>query len=87
VHKYPTFLLFKSASYVPGMINENWFEIYYNTRITAADLTAFVKENAYTSVRALQSGNSFDSFTQHEGKLGYFVDFFAPVNRSETQEI
>ncbi len=62
------------------MLNENWFEIYYNTRSTAADLTAFIKENAYTSVRALVSGELLEYFIKQENKLGYFVDFFAPVN-------
>lgn len=61
------------------MVDENWFEIYYNTRTAAADLTAFVKENAYTSVRSLNE-QSFNQFMQQKDREGYFVDFFAPVN-------
>lgn len=81
VHKYPTFVLFKSASYqLSGPVKnmqEVWYEVYYNSHMNAADLTAFVKENAYTSVRSLNE-KTFDEFLSQDGKEGVFIDFFAP---------
>lgn len=63
-------------------MKENWFEVYYNSRAGVADLVAFTKDNAYTSVRSLnefQDSEPLDKLLKEEEKLGYFVDFFAPV--------
>ncbi len=83
IHKYPTYVLFKSASYLNGLLtdqmNENWYEINYNSRQTPQDLSAFVKENAYTSVRTLTQFDPNIIASEFGNKFGYFVDFFAPV--------
>ena len=52
--------------------------------MTPQDLSAFVKENAFTSVQTLTEFDlaSLNARLNEEGKLGYFVDFFAPVRIS-----
>ena len=85
---YPTFILFKSIKLIKPKISfidtnnqdNDWYEIYYSSKQSPQDITKFVKDNAYTTVRTLKS---FDLSTanlelfQNE-KLAYFVDFFAP---------
>ena len=86
ITKYPTFVLFKSASYsLAGPIDhmlENWYEINYSNRQTPDDLAAFVIDNAYTTVRTLkefEAGLFLDETLRMQNKIGFFVDFFAPV--------
>lgn len=84
--KYPTFVLFKSSSFILNgqveMDEDNWYEIHYGNRVTAEDLASFVKENAYTSVRTLTdlSTEFIQNETKRHKKLAFFVDFFAPVS-------
>lgn len=65
-------------------MNDNWYEINYNTRLSSQDLAAFVKENAFTLVRTLTQFEPTHSLLDSElnDKLGFFVDFFAPVNQN-----
>lgn len=84
--KYPTFVLFKSSSFILNekvdMGEDNWYEIHYGNRVTSEDLASFVKENAYTSVRTLTdfSTQFIENETKKHNKLAFFVDFFAPVS-------
>ncbi|CAF0707832.1 unnamed protein product, partial [Brachionus calyciflorus] len=84
INKYPTFVIFKSASFMMDekidMGEDNWYEIHYGNRQSAEDLANFVKENAFTPVRTL---TYFDTdFIEKElakyKKTAFFVDFFAP---------
>lgn len=59
-------------------MTDNWYEINYNARLTPQDISAFVKENAYTLVRTLTQFESTVSIDLDD-KIGFFVDFFAPV--------
>ena len=81
--KYPTFILFKSASSINGAtvnMKDNWYEVYYGNRQTPQVLAAFVKENANSPVRTLTEFdvNTLDQQLAEEKKVGFFVDFFAP---------
>ncbi len=85
--KYPAFYLFKSATFIIGgpinYMHENWYEINYSNKQNPEDMAGFVKENAYTSVRTIkefETGMFLDNLLQMENKIGYFIDFFAPVN-------
>ena len=82
---YPTFVLFKSVKMIDRNIkyfpnDQDWYEIYYSSRQSPQDITKFVKDNAYTSVRTLKSFDLTSAnidLTNNE-KVAYFVDFFAP---------
>jgi hypothetical protein len=66
-------------------MSENWYEINYSNRQSPEDLAAFVKENAYSTVRTLkqfEAGLFLEQMLKTENKLGFFVDFFAPVNKT-----
>ena len=62
-------------------MTENWYEIHYGNRVSAAELASFVSANAKTHVRTLTRLNAdiIEQETSAQGKLAYFVDFFAPV--------
>jgi hypothetical protein len=82
--KYPTFVLFKSAASVtdaPVQMTENWYEVYYGSRVSAPDLASFVTDNARTRVRTLTrlSANIMADEMLAQDKIAFFVDFFAPV--------
>jgi hypothetical protein len=85
INKYPTFLLFKSASFIQAgsvIMKDNWYEIFYSSRVTIEELAAFVKQNAHTTVRTLTQLNAdvISDELNLQNKLAYFIDFFAPVN-------
>ena len=63
------------------MNDDNWYEIYYPSRVTVDDLSAFVKSNAHSTVRTLTrlSADFIEEQLGAHQKRAYFVDFFAPV--------
>ena len=81
--KYPTYILFKAASSVLGNVamKDNWYDVHYGNRQSPEDLAAFVKENAQTPIRTLTEFdvNEMSKELSEENKLGFFIDFFAPV--------
>jgi DnaJ homolog subfamily C member 10 len=83
IHKYPTFVLFKSAAFLSDIqvdvLTDTWYEINYNSRISSQDLSAFVKENFHTSVKTLTKFNSDIISNDFGSKNGYFIDFFSPM--------
>jgi hypothetical protein len=63
-------------------MTENWYEIYYGSRISSDDLASFVSDNAKTPVRTLTrlSADFMAEEILKNGNTGFFVDFFAPVS-------
>jgi hypothetical protein len=83
--KYPTFVLFKSASFMFDSINlemgqTNWYEIFYGSKTSPDSLASFVNENAHTQVRTLTQFD--DVFMEQElktqNRVAFFFDFFGP---------
>lgn len=89
ISKFPTFILFKAARLITGgtvsMIDDNWYEIFYTSRVTSEDLASFVKSNAHSTVRTLTrlSADFISTELASQQKVAYFIDFFAPVSSFE----
>ena len=88
--KYPTYILFKSASTVLGNVamKDNWYDVHYGNRQSPEDLAVFVKENAHTPVRTLTEFDIDEMSKQlgEQNKLGFFIDFFAPVIQTASSQ-
>lgn len=86
IAKYPTFILFKAAKSISGgpvsMIDDNWYEIFYTSRVSVDDLASFTKSNAHSTVRTLTtlSADFISAELASQQKVAFFIDFFAPVS-------